>query len=100
MSSLIDRLPRGGIPESVEYSVANDVRDGESIKVYRKLAISAPTDPKGKKDFVEEIVTIDSRGFLISVITHEGILDPRTTTLVRTETWDFKTKFKPVVAPK
>ncbi|MGB2753133.1 MAG: hypothetical protein WBC19_13835 [Pyrinomonadaceae bacterium] len=93
------RLYRPRTPETAEYSVADDKMDGQPIKVYRKLAIFAPSDPKGKKDFVEEIFRIDSRGFFISVTTTEGILDPRTITLVRKQTWDFKTKFKPVVAP-
>jgi len=94
------RLYRPRTPETAEYSVADDKQDGEPIKVYRKLAIFAPSVPTGKKDYVEEIFRIDSRGFFISVTTTEGILDPRTIALVRKQTWDFKTKFKPVVAPK
>ncbi len=86
--------------ESAEYSIAEDTRDGEPVKAYRKLAIYAPDEPNGKKTFVEEIATIDSRGFFLTVTTHEGILEPRTTTLFRRQTWDHKTKFKPVVAPK
>lgn len=93
------RLYRPRTPETAEYSVADDKQDGEPIKVYRKLAIFAPSEPNGKKDYVEEIFRVDSRGFFITVTTTEGILDPRTITLVRKQTWDLKTKFKPVVAP-
>lgn len=94
------RLFRPRTPESAEYSVVDDKQDGEPIKVYRKLAIFAPSEPTGKKDYVEEIFRIDARGFFISVTTTEGILEPRTITLVRKQTWDNKAKFKPVVAPK
>lgn len=94
------RLYRPRTPEIAEYSVADDKLNGEPIKVYRKLATYAPSKPNGKKDYVEEIYRVDSRGFFISVTTTEGILEPRTITLVRKQTWDHKTKFKPVVAPK
>lgn len=87
-------------PESVEYSVTERSLDGKAVKVYRKYAIYPATAPNGKKDFEEEIATIDSRGFFISVVDTEGTLGPKVVTLIRKQTWDFKTKFKPVVAPK
>lgn len=92
------RRPRNA--ESSEYSVTEKSLDGKPVKIYRKYAIFAATSPNGKKSFEEEIATIDSRGFFISVVDTEGILDPKTVTLIRKQTWDFKTKFKPVVAPK
>jgi hypothetical protein len=87
-------------PESVEYSVTERSVGGKPVKVYRKYAIFAAKNPNGKRSFEEKIATIDSRGFLISVVGTEGILDPKTITLVRKQTWDLTTKFKPVVAPK
>lgn len=87
-------------PESVEYSVREESMDGERIKIFRKFAIYPATSPNGKKSFEEEIVSLDSRGFFISVVDEEGILDPKAVTLIRKQTWDFKTKFKPVVAPR
>jgi len=87
-------------PESVEYSVNERSVDGETVKVYRKYAIFPASKPNGKKSFEEEIVTIDPRGFFISVVDIEGTLDPKAITLIRRQTWDFESKFKPVVAPK
>jgi hypothetical protein len=86
--------------ESVEYSVTQKSLDGQTVKVYRKYAVYAAPEPNGKKSFEEEIATIDSRGFFISVVDNEGTLDPKSITLIRKQTWDLKTKFKPVVAPK
>jgi len=87
-------------PESVEYSVIDKSLNGETVKVYRKYAIFPAASPDGKKSFEEEIATIDSRGFFISVVDEEGTLGPKAVTLVRKQTWDFKTKFHPVVAPE
>jgi hypothetical protein len=86
-------------PESVEYSVTEKSLNGKSVKVYRKYAIFAASEPNEKKSFEEEIATVDSRGFFISIISNEGTLDPKLVTQIRKETWDFKTKFKPVVVP-
>lgn len=92
------RLYRPRQPESAEYSVTERSVDGKTVKVYRKYAIF-PATANGKKDFEEEIATIDSRGFFISVVDTEGTLGPKVVTLIRKQTWDFKTKFKPVIAP-
>ncbi|MGD9561334.1 MAG: hypothetical protein AB7F88_03575 [Pyrinomonadaceae bacterium] len=93
-------LYRPRSPESVEYSVTEKSLDGKTVKVYRKYATFPATGPKGKKTFEEQIATIDSRGFFVSVVGTEGTLGPKVVTLIRKQTWDFKTKFKPVVAPK
>ncbi len=93
-------LSRPRNPESVEYSVTEESRDGKPVRVYRKYAIFAASAPGGKKSFEEKIAIIDSRGFFISVADTEGTLDPKAITLIRKQTWDFETKFKPVVAPK
>lgn len=93
-------LQRPRSPESVEYSITDKSLNGETVKVYRKYAIFPAASPNGRKSFEEEIATIDSRGFFISVVDTEGTLGPKTVTLVRKQTWDFKTKFNPVVAPK
>jgi hypothetical protein len=89
-------------PETVEYSVTDSTREGEAVKIYREYSVFGSSDPKGEKDFRDTIATIDSRGFFILVVNIEGTLDPRTVTvtLIRKQTWDLKTKFKPVVAPK
>lgn len=87
-------------PESVQYSVTEESRNGKPVKVYRKLSIFAATSPNGKKTHEQVTATIDSRGFFISVVNAEGTLDPNVTTLYRRQSWDFETKFKPVVAPK
>lgn len=88
-------------PESVQYSVIEESRNGKPVKVYRKWAFFAATSPNGKKSHTHQTATFDSRGFFISVVDVEGFLDPEpVTTLYRKQTWDFETKFKPVVAPK
>ncbi len=87
-------------PESVEYTVSENSIDAKPVKVYRKYSIFAAPDAEGKKSFEEQIATIDPRGFLISVVGTEGLLEPKTITLIRTQTWDFQTKFEPVAAPR
>lgn len=87
-------------PMKVEYSVSEKSLDGKPVKVYRKYAVYLAQSHKDKDDFEEEIATIDSRGFFISVTKTEGTLDPKVITLTRKQTWDFSTKFKPIVAPK
>jgi hypothetical protein len=94
------RLYRPRQPDKAEYSVTNESLDGKPVKVYRKYAVFAASGPNGKASFEEETATIDSRGFFISVFKTEGTLDPKVVSLRRKQTWDFRTKFKPVVAPK
>lgn len=86
--------------ENAEYSVEDKIVDGEKVKVYREYIIYSPSQAGRGKDFKETLATIDSRGFFISILSNEGSLDPKAVTLVRKQTWDFKTKIKPVVAPK
>jgi hypothetical protein len=86
--------------ESSQYSVEEKSIDGETVKVYREYLIYSPSQSGRGREFKETIATIDSRGFFISILNNEGRLDPKVVTLVRTQTWDFKTKIKPFVAPK
>lgn len=86
--------------EKAEYSVEENAVDGEDFRVYREYLIYKPTEGNREKEFKETTATIDSRGFFISIVNNEGTLDPKTVTLVRKQTWDFKTKIKPIVAPK
>ncbi len=87
-------------PESVQYSLTEESLNGKPVKVYRKLSTFAATSRNGKKTHEHVTAKIDSRGFFISVVNVEGILDSHTATSYRRQTWDFETKFKPVVAPK
>ncbi|HMM79410.1 MAG TPA: hypothetical protein PKC65_05250 [Pyrinomonadaceae bacterium] len=86
--------------ESAEYSVEDKTLDGEKVNIYREYLIYKPTEVSGKKEFKETFATIDSRGFFITVTNNEGTLEPPVVTLIRKQTWDFKTPLKPVVAPK
>jgi len=86
-------------PESVEYSAEQKSLNGKKVKVYREYSVFASSTPNGKKEFRDEISTIDSRGFLINIVTTEGTLDPRTVTLIRKQSWDANTKIKSIVAP-
>lgn len=97
---MIISVARARQPETAEYTVTEKSVGGQSVKVYRKYAVYAAYEPGGKKTFEEEIATIDSRGFFISVTRTEGTLNPKITTQHRTQTWDHKTKFRPVLAPK
>lgn len=92
------QMPRD--PESVKYSVTETSLNGKPVKVYRKYAVYAAHDPNGNKSFKDETATIDSRGFFISVVKTEGTLEPKAVTEIMKETWDFKTKIKPVATPK
>ncbi|CAN5584401.1 hypothetical protein BH10ACI3_BH10ACI3_10040 [soil metagenome] len=94
------RLYRPRTPETAEYSVTEKSLKGQKVKVYREYLVFAPSGSNEKKEFREKDYTIDTRGFFISIIGNEGTLDPKVVTLTRTQTWDLKTKFKPVVAPK
>ena len=74
--------------------------DGDKLKVYREFVVYSAAEASRKKEFKETIATIDSRGFFISIVNNEGFLDPKTVTLIRKQSWNMKTKFKAVVAPK
>lgn len=86
--------------ETAEYTVEEKTVSGENVKVYREYVIYKPTEGSREKEFKETIATIDSRGFFKSIVNNEGSLDPKMVTLIRKQTWDMKTKMKPVVAPK
>ncbi len=98
--SNIFTVQRPRSPQSAEYSVTEKSQDGKPVKIHRKYAVFAATAPNGKESFEEEVATIDSRGFFISVVDTEGTLEPKAISLIRKQTWDFRTKFNPVVAPK
>lgn len=85
-------------PESIEYSVTEKSVNGKQVKLYREYSIFAPSKGSKKKEFREKVSTIDSRGFFITVEGTEGMLDPKTVTLKRKQSW-VKAKIKPVVAP-
>ncbi len=84
--------------ESVEYSVEEKTVNDKKVKIYRKYSVFSPSE--GNKEFSERISTIDSRGFFITVKDTEGIINPKTVTLRREQSWETKAKFKPIVAPK
>lgn len=86
--------------ESIEYSVTGKLVDGKQVKVYRKYSVFAPSENIKQKSYDEEIATIDSRGYFITVVNTEGKLDPQTVTLIREQSWTTQAKIKPVVAPK
>lgn len=95
---LVLTLPRR--PEKTEYTVSEKMLKGEVVKVYREYAEFAASAPSKKRQFSETILTIDSRGFFIDVVTTEGTLEPRTITMTRKQSWKVNAKFPPVVAPK
>lgn len=86
-------------PETIEYSVIEKKLAGKSVKIYRKYSVFAPTKEGEKRTFSEEISTIDSRGFFITVETSQGTLDPKAVALTRKQTWTLKAKIKPIVSP-
>ena len=92
------RLYRPRTPETAEYTVTDKTLDGKSVKVYREYNVFLSSS--GKKDFMETIATVDSKGFFIEVFNTEGTLDPRVVTLTRKQTWKPNAKFAPVVAPR
>lgn len=83
-----------------EYTVEEKAVGGEKIKIYREYVIYKPSGPGTTRSYKETFATIDSRGFFISVLNNEGTLHPKVVSLKRTQTWDMKNKFKPIVAPK
>jgi hypothetical protein len=86
-------------PESIEYSVTEKSVKGVKVKVYSEYSVFPVSPRYEKRNFREKLLTIDSRGFFISIVSTEGTLDPKTTTLIRKQSWDANTKIKPVVAP-
>ena len=85
--------------EGTGYSVSAEKVNGEDVKVYKEYVIYTPTIEGGKRHFAETVATIDSRGFLMSVVTEEGSLDPRAVLIVRKETFKTNSRFKPITAP-
>lgn len=91
-------IPRA--PESVEYSVEDKKLDGKNVKVYRKYSVFSSEKGKGaKKTFEEQISTIDSDGYFISVVDTTGTLSPKEIERKQTETWIVRAKIKPIAAP-
>jgi hypothetical protein len=86
--------------ESIEYSVTENSVNGKKVKVYRQYSVFPLSEGNKLKDFREEIATIDSRGFFITVVDTEGTLDPKTVTLIREQSWVTQAKIERVVAPK
>lgn len=86
--------------ESVEYTVTEKPVKGQVVRIYREYSVFAPSGATGKKSFREKLATIDALDSLVEMTDAEGILDPRTVTLTRKQTWKQKAKFAPVKAPK
>jgi hypothetical protein len=78
---------------------ASQEAEGKRVKIYRQYSVFAPLIENGKKEFREQIATIDSRGFFIDIVEIEGTLDPLIIGLKRKQSWDTKTKIKPIVSP-
>lgn len=89
-------------PVISNYSVSDQMLNGEAVKVYRynTVFVYPYRDPKNNKEFNETVTTIDSRGFLISMVETEGTPKPRVVNLVRKLTWSIGDKFPPVELPK
>lgn len=85
--------------ESAEYSVEETTVGDENVKIYREFVTYKRTEDS-VRDLKETIATIDSRGGFVSIVNREGTLDPKTINLIRKQSWDFTSKFKPIVAPK
>jgi len=88
----------GMLAESVEYSVTEKFVDGKKVMVYRKYSV-IPAVEDEPKTFEERTFTIDSRGYLLSIIDTYGTLDPRTVTLTREQSWITQARIEPVTAP-
>jgi hypothetical protein len=85
--------------EIAEYSVTTKSVKGKKIKMYREYLVFAPFTDGKKKTFRENISTIDSRGFFVTVEGTEGTLDLKAVTRTRKQAWVTKAMIKPVVAP-
>jgi hypothetical protein len=86
-------------PESVEYTVEQKTVAGKKVSLYREYSVFAPSTPNARKDFRDDVSTIDSAGNFIGVVTTEGKLDPRTTGLVRKQSWKARAQIEPIVVP-
>jgi hypothetical protein len=84
-------------PESIEYSLSAKILDGKKVKLYRKYSVFVIS--KDNKKFNEEIATLDSRGYFLTIVKTDGTVDPKTVTLIRKQSWIAKAKFKPIVTP-
>jgi hypothetical protein len=83
--------------ESVEYSIDKKQVKDRTIKIYRKYEVFSVTD--GKKEFKEEIATIDSDGYFINVVNTEGKLKPKIVTHITKQSWIRKAKFEIIKPP-
>jgi len=86
-------------PESVEYSVEEKPLNGKKVKVYREYRIFAASSKNKNKDFSEKISLIDSRGFFLTVTNTDGTVNPKTTALIRKQSWTTKAKIEPIGEP-
>ena len=86
-------------PESAEYSVTTKIVNNKKVSIYREYLVFAPYTEGKKRTFREKFLTIDSRGFFITVERTEGTFDPKTVTLTSKQSWTTKAKIKLVAAP-
>lgn len=86
-------------PVSVKYTVTKKSLNGRTVKIYREYSVFASKTAGGKKTFRQTVSTIDRKGLFIKVADTEGTLDPRAVALTRKQTWDTKTRIRPIVAP-
>jgi hypothetical protein len=94
------RLYRPQPATSTEYSVEDTVIDGKKVKVYRKYELFKIHQANSL--YIEEVATIDSDGLFISTVKNMGESETETRSIKTrlTNTWDLKTKFPKIVAPK
>ena len=84
----------------MKYSVEDKKIDGKNVKVYHKYAIfSDDKEKSAKKTFEDEIATVDSDGYFISVNKTEGTLGPVVVTQTIKESWIIKAKIEKVIEP-
>lgn len=86
-------------PEKLEYTVEDKKIDGKSVKIYRKFAVFAAEQPSRPKRFEEEIATIDSNGYFLTVDKTFGTVEPRVVFRTTKQSWIVKAKIEPIVPP-
>jgi hypothetical protein len=86
-------------PVSVKYTVTRRYLNGRTVKIYREYSVFALKTAGGKKTFRQTVSTIDRKGLFIKVVDTEGTLGPRAVALTRKQTWDTKTRIRPIVVP-
>ena len=93
--NLIPTPSRSGPEDGVTYTSEDQTVGGQRVTAFRKYVVYG-----GKQTFLEQITTVDSKGFITIATATQGTLDPRTVTVTVKVSWTSNAKIAPIIKPK